>query len=145
MLFESGQMQQAVLFYHQALKLIPKQYSAMTKISFAAAILGVKTNDVELINLAIKNLKEAKNKEDDNVMIFKYLSDAYYKIKDEGKSYLALAQYNHIINQKEKAEKYAKQAKEKLKKTDKSELIMLEDLMEEMKSDKKKNLINSVS
>lgn len=136
MLFESGQMQSAVLLYHKALKLIPPRYNTMTKISFAASILGVKTNDLQLINLAIRNLKEARAKEDDNAIVSKYLSDAYHKIHEEGKSYLALAQYNFAINQKEKAEKYAGQAKEKLKKTDKVELLALEDLLEEIKADK---------
>lgn len=136
MLFERGQMQNAVLLYHRALRLIPPRYNTMTKISFAASILGVKTNDLQLINLAIKNLKEARAKEDDNAIIFKYLSDAYNKIHQEGKSYLALAQYSFAINQIEKAEKYAKRAKEKLKKTDKIELLALEDLLEEIKVDK---------
>lgn len=135
MLFESGQMQQAVLLYHQALKLIPQRYNVLTKISFAASILGVKTTDPQLINLAIKNLRQAKVVEDDNPMVLKYLSDAYHKIGEEGKSYLALAQYHFSINQKEKAEKYAKEAKEKLKKTDKIELLALEDLLEEIKGD----------
>jgi predicted Zn-dependent protease len=49
--------------------------------------------------------------------LFKQLANAYSKIDDEGRSLLALAEFNLLIGKKEKCTKYAKEAKEKLNKS----------------------------
>jgi predicted Zn-dependent protease len=135
-LFESGAIEEAILAYNQSIKLIDKTYNGMAKISFAASILALNINDSDLINLAIKNLKEAKKTEGETPLLFRYLSDAYNKIGAEGKSYLALAEYNFLIGEKDKAKKYAKEAQEKLPKSEKLERLRADDLLELMKEDK---------
>jgi predicted Zn-dependent protease len=134
-LFESGAIQEAVLAYNQAIKLIPAGYYDMAKISFAASILSLKTSDTYLINLAIKNLESAKRTENKTPLLYKYLADAYNKSGDEGRSYLALAEYSFLIGEKDKTKKYAKEAKNKLKKSDKVALLRVDDLNELMKED----------
>jgi predicted Zn-dependent protease len=134
-LFESGSIQQAILAYDKSIKLLSNQYNGMAKTSFAAAILALKSSDRDLIKLAIKNLEEAKKFEDESPLLFKHLASAYDKIGDSGRSFLALAEFNALINQKEKAKKYAKEAKEKLKKSDKIELLRADDLLEMLKGD----------
>jgi predicted Zn-dependent protease len=136
-LAESGQLQNSVLLYSEALKLIPRKFNNSTKIAFASTILAIKTSDLELVNLAIKNLLEAQNSEKENPSIYKQLAIAYNKKKQQGKSYLALANYHFLIGEKEKAEKYAKEAKENLEKDDKINQLIIQDLLNEIKEDKK--------
>ncbi|OFW80013.1 MAG: hypothetical protein A2887_00110 [Alphaproteobacteria bacterium RIFCSPLOWO2_01_FULL_40_26] len=135
-LFESGKIQDSILAYNQALKLLSLIDSPTTKISFASAILSLKTTDNELINLAIQNLEEAKNFEDENPFLFKQLANAYSRKNDEARSLLALAEFNLLIGEKEKCQKYAKEAKEKLQKSDKMEIMRADDLLE-LAKDKK--------
>ncbi len=141
-LFESGDIENSIIAYNKALKILKKEDSALAKISFAAAILSLKNNDEDLIKLAIKNLNEAKELEDENPFLFKQLANAYAKIKDDGRSLLALAEFNLTIDNKEKVRKYAKEAKEKLDKSAKSELLRADDLLElakEKDEEKKKD------
>lgn len=135
-LFETGAIEEAILAYNKSIKLIDKTYNGMAKISFAASILALNTIDADLVNLAIKNLNDAKKTEGETPLLFKYLSDAYNKIGAEGKSYLALAEYNFLIGEKDKAKKYAKEAQEKLPKSDKIAKLRADDLLELMKDDK---------
>lgn len=141
-LFESGKVQDSVLAYNQAIQYLSQKDSAMAKIYFASSILKLKTNDRELIDLAIKRLEEAKKYEDENPFLFKQLAAAYSRIDDEGRSLLALAEFNLIIGEKKKCSKFAKEAKEKLAKDNKIELLHADDLLElakEEKGDEKNN------
>lgn len=140
-LFESGRISDAIIAYHESAKRVDRRDSALIKISFAMSILSLNKDDFDLINIAIKNLNEAKEYEEDNPILFKSLAIAYAKIKDEGRSLISLAEFNCMIDQKEKCKKYAKQAKEKLAKSDKENLMRADDLLsenEEEKDDKKK-------
>lgn len=136
-LFESGNIQNSILAYDKAIKLLPAKDAAQAKISFASAILALKKNDKELLNLAIKKLEEAKIFEAESPFLFKQLANAYSKINDEGRSLLALAEFNLLINNKEKCTKYAKEAKEKLNKLATLELLRADDLLELAKDEKK--------
>lgn len=128
-LFESGHIQESVLAYSQAVKLIPEQNNAVVKVSFALAILSIKTNDRDLINLAIEQLKEAEKSEKDNPLLFKQLANAYSRIDDKPRSFLALAEFNLLIGDTDKCRKYAKEAKDNFDKSAKSEILRAEDLL----------------
>ena len=136
-LFESGRIIDSTIAYDKAIKLLTPQDSSQAKISFAGSILALPQTDKELINLAIKRLDEAEKYEIDNPILYRQLASCYSKINDEGRSLLALAHFNCMIGQKEKCTKYAKQAKEKLDKSAKAELLKVDDLMESVKDEKK--------
>ncbi len=136
-LFESGNVEEALIAYNQALKLLSPQDAAQSKIAFSSAILALKSNDQDLLKLAIKRLEEAKQFEEENPFLFKQLASAYSRTNNEGRSLLALAEFNCLIGKKEKCRKYIKEAKEKLIKADKSELLRADDLLETAKEDKK--------
>ena len=137
-LFESGDIENSILAYSQAIKLLSAKDASQAKISFASGILALKKNDKELIGLAIKRLEEAKIFEDESPFLFKQLASGYSKIGDEGRSLLALAEFNLMIGKKDKCKKYAKSAKEKLDKTAKLELLRADDLLELAQEDEKK-------
>ena len=138
-LFESGQITESIIAYNQALKLLGPTDAAQTKIAFASAILSLSKNDEDLIKIAIKNLSDAKKYEGDNTLLFKQLASAYSKINDEGRSFLALAEFNFLRGDEEKTTKYAKKAKEKLPKTATEELLRADDLLDLTKKKKLKN------
>jgi predicted Zn-dependent protease len=129
-LFESGDISNSILTYDKAIKLLSAKDSAQAKISFASGILTLKQSDKDLIELAIKNLEEAKIFEEESPFLFKQLANAYSKISDEGRSFLALAEYNLLIGKSDKCIKYAKSAKEKLDQNSKLELLRADDLIE---------------
>lgn len=129
-LFESGRIQGSVLAYNQAVKLLSLQDNGVAKVAFALAILSLKTSDQDLIKLAIKQLEQAKKFEEGNPLLFRQLANAYSRTHDEPRSLLALAEFNLLIGDKEKCRKFAKEAKEKFKKSDKSEIIRADDLLE---------------
>ena len=135
-LFESGNIENSIIAYNQAIKLLSNSDSTQAKIAFALAILTLKKNDQTLIKFAIEKLEEAKIFEDENPFLFKQLANAYDKFGEEGKSLLALAEFNFLINQKEKCQKYAKAAKEKLNKSQSRDLLRADDLLE-LTKDKK--------
>ncbi len=140
-LFESGDISNSILAYDKSIKLLSAKDSAQAKISFASAILELQQNDLDLLKLAIKRLEEAKIFEIESPFLFKQLANAYSKMNDEGRSFLALAEYNLLIGQSDKCLKYAKNAKEKLVQSSKLELLRADDLIElakEMESNKKK-------
>lgn len=136
-LFESGHVEDSIIAYNQSLKLLDREDSPLIKIAFASAILALKKNDAELINLAIKNLDEAKEAEDENPFLFKQLAKGYSKINDEGRSLLALAEFNLLIGNNDKCEKLAKEAKDKLNKSAKIEFLRADDLIELAKKKEK--------
>jgi predicted Zn-dependent protease len=138
MLFESGKIEEAIIIYNQALKYLKKEDSSSIKISFAAAILSLKQDDSDLVNVAIKNLESAKELEEDNPMIFKYLASAYNKNKNETKSLIALAEFNFLLNKNEKCKTLAQLAKEQSSKLDKEDIVRCDDLIELCKESNKK-------
>jgi len=142
-LYESGRVQDAILAYNETIKFLSALDGAQAKISFASAILTLNQNDKTLLQLAIKKLEEASIFENENPFLFKQLANAYSRMKDEGRSLLALAEYNFLIGDKKKCVKYAKEAKEKLDKSAKAELLRADDLLEiakDEKEDKKSKL-----
>lgn len=139
MLFESGQINNSIINYKYAIELMEPRDASQAKIAFALAILKLSTDDTALIELALKNLKEAQIYESDNPFLYKEFATAYHKKGDEGRSLMALAEYNFAIGDKEKTRKYAKSAKDKLDKvTAKPELTRLDDLLDLVKDDDKK-------
>jgi predicted Zn-dependent protease len=136
-LFESGNIVESIKYYHQAIKLLPNPN--LVKISLSGAILALKTNDKDLVNFAIKNLKEASETEKNNGQIFVEFAKAYEKIGEKGQSYLALAELNLLRKDYKKTKKYAKLALEKLGKNDKSNRMKAADILEIIKDDLKKD------
>ena len=135
-LFGSGRVEDSIISYNQAIKLLSKEDSTLAKISFSSSILALKKNDEILIKLAIKRLEEAREIENENPFLFRQLASAYSKIGDEGRSLLALAELNLLTGDKEKCRKFAKDAKEKLGKSEKMELLRADDLIELAGNDK---------
>lgn len=135
-LFESGKTQESVLAYSDSIKLLPVQYSGMAKIAFASSILKLKTNDRDLLKIAITRLEEAKRYEKETPFLFKQLANAYEKYGDDGRSNLAMAEYYFLIGNKSKAQKFAKEAKKKLEKSAKMELLRADDLLDFAKDEK---------
>ena len=137
-LFESGKNQEAIIAYNQALKnLLPKD-SALTKVSFALALISIKENDYDLINLAIQKLNEAQKFEKNNPILFKTLASAYAKINDENSANIALAEFNLLVDQKEKCLKIANKVIKNLDKTivnNQELLLKANDLKEFCKKD----------
>lgn len=129
-LFESGDVENSILAYNQAVKMLSEQDGTLAKISLSAAILTLRSDDESLVNLAIRRLKEAQQIENENPFLLKQLANAYNKIGDEGRSLLALAEFNLLIGDKEKCRKYANDAKEKLDKSAKKDLLRADDLLE---------------
>ncbi len=137
-LFETGNVEGAIIAYNKSSKLLERREAALIKIYFSSAILSLKNEDLELLNLAIKKLKEAQEFEGDNPFLFKQLALAYSKINQEALSLLALAEYNLLIAQNDKAKKYAKEAKEKIDKNDKQNQIYADDLISMAGDEEKK-------
>lgn len=135
-LFENGQINESIIAYNKSIKNLDAQYCPQAKISFASAILNLETQDQDLLKLAAKNLEEAKPFEKNTPFLFSQLSQVYNKLGFEGKSYLALAEYNLLIEKKENATKYAKKAKETLEKNDKINILRAEDIIELGKKEK---------
>ena len=134
-LFENGLIKEAIKSYQKAIKLLPNP--ALAKISLSNAILTLKTNDKELINFAIQNLKEAEIVEKNNGQIFNELSKAYFKINKKGQAYLALAELNLLQKNDKKAKEYAKLSLDNLKeKEEKSDWLKAKDILEIIKNDK---------
>ncbi len=129
-LFESGRVQDSILAYNQAVKLLNSKDSAVIRVALAQAILSLKTSDHDLIKLAINHLEAAKKNESENPFLFKQLANGYSKLSDEGRSLLALAEFNLLIGDNKKCLKYAKQAKNHLDENDKKELIRADDLID---------------
>ena len=112
----------------------------MTQIAFANAILELKSNDKFLLNLAIENLQKSQKYESENALIFKSLASAYTLDNKDGKAFLALAEYNYILKEYDKAQKLAEEALKKLEKTqDKISQLRAQDLIEIIKNNKEKS------
>jgi predicted Zn-dependent protease len=135
-LFESGDINGGIENFDDAIKLLDKQDSSQAKLSFSSTVLALEdSNAKNKLSLAIKRLKEASEFEFENPFLFKNLSFLYSKIGDEGRSLLALGEYNFLISENAKAKKYLKLAREKLidKSDSKADLLRLEDIEESLK------------
>jgi predicted Zn-dependent protease len=131
---ESGDIFNAILAYKKAIKLIDFNYAVLAKISFCDSILALKNNDEELLKLALKYLMEAELVEKENPRIFKLKAEIFDKLNEEGKSFLALANYNCLINNKAKCAKYAKKAQKIFKEEDVIDGLKAKDLIKFSKS-----------
>ncbi len=129
-LFESGRIFDASLAYDKAIKLLKDRDAAQARIAFGSSILALPQDDKDLLKLAIKRFEEAKKFEENNPLLMRNMAVAYNKIGQEGKSLLALAQFNCMIGEKEKCIKYAKQAKNKLAKSNKADALQADDLID---------------
>jgi predicted Zn-dependent protease len=127
-LFESGNIVDAIINYHKALKLIAKKDNLLIRISLSNAIIALNSNDQELLELAIRYLKSALLQENNNPLIYRSLAAAYSQIGDMGKYYLSLADFNLAIGNKEAAIKFAKLAKENLDKNAINDLMHGDDI-----------------
>ncbi len=133
-LFESGHPKEALIYLNKAIKILDPKNSSLAKITFSDAVIAAKIADKEILQLTLKYLLEAKNYEKLNAQLYLKLSKIYYNLGQEGNSYLALANYNLIIEDQDKSEKYAKKAQEIFKKNnDEQSLIVVEDLLKVIK------------
>jgi predicted Zn-dependent protease len=139
-LFESGNLKEAILAYKKAVDLMPS--NNLARIGLANAIISLNAGDRKITEVAIRNLNIALGKEKNDPEIYRQLSIAYNQNKDIGKSYLALAQSNLLKNNKIKAIKYAKLAKEHLDKKDKAHLLQADDILEFAKKIRDKHTLN---
>lgn len=130
-LFEHGNLVEAVVAYDKAIKL--NNNNDLARIALASAIINLNTNDKNLIDLAIGNLITALRSEKYDPNIYRQLSIAYNQNNDLGRSYLALAEYNLMNEDKKRADKYAKLAKDNLDKNDKADLLRADDVIDSAK------------
>lgn len=132
-LAELSDAKNAIIAYDRAIKLDGK--NNLARIALANLIVGLDSKDKSLNNIAINNLKIALKTEKDSPSIYKTLARAYNQKGDKGRSYLALAQMSYLEKNKEKTTKYIELAKENLDKSNKTDLIILDDLEEFTKND----------
>ena len=106
-LFENGNIVDAVKNYHLAIKKIDNRFNALIKISFANSLLKAQEQDNSLINdfnqLVIARLNEAKNYEAYNPILFKNLAIAYQYQKDKANYLFNIGQYFFLIENYKKA------------------------------------------
>ena len=126
-LYESGDLKNAIIFYKKSLDL--KRENFLARIVFSKAILDLE-DDEDLINIAIKNLKIALFKEKNNSQIYKILANAYQKISDDARANLSLAEFYLLKEDKDNAKKYANKAKDLFNKDNKREILRANDIIE---------------
>lgn len=140
-LFEGGYVDLAILAYQQAIKILPKEDSALSKINLAFTILSKKENNSDELDYCILLLKEAKKIEKENPFLFKNLAIIFMKKDDEARYNLALSEYNYLLGDYKKALKHAKEAKKRLPDSATIEITEADDLIDLLKD--KKNSENS--
>jgi len=129
-LFEAGMSKESLISYSKAIKILSDDNSSLAKISFADAILASNILDQKLLELTLSYLLQAKYYEDFNPQLYLKLAKIYNKINKEGESYLALANYNLLLEEQDKAKKYASKAKEIYKaNNNKSGLLRADDML----------------
>ena len=139
-LFNENKIYDAILNYKKALNYLDEPSKTLAQIAFANAILELKTDDKFLLNLAIENLQKSQKYDSENALIFKSLSNAYKLDNKNGKALLALAEYNYLLTEDDKAQKLANEALEEFKKTpDKISELRAQDLIEIIKNNKEKS------
>ena len=122
LLYYDNKIIEAIVNYQKALKFLPKNFRALAQMSIANAIITLETTDIDLLNLAQKNLIAAKKTESDNPQIYKIFAKIYQQKNYQGKSLLAMAELNYWQNDLEKSARYAKEALSYLEKCQKDNL-----------------------
>jgi len=107
-LIAENKIYDAIFNYQKALKLLDAKSKVLAQINLASAIIKLKTTDHFLLNFASKNLKKALFIENDNSLIYQELAKIYFLQNLSAPANLAMAQYNFLINDIEKCQKYAK-------------------------------------
>ncbi len=106
-LFENGNIIDAIKNYHLAIRKIDNRFNNLIKISFANALLKAQEQDNFLIDdfnhLAIKRLNEAKIYEAYNPALFKNLAISYQYQKDKARYLFNIGQYFFLIENYKKA------------------------------------------
>lgn len=140
-LHESGDIKNAIINYKKSIELLENRDSSQIRIYFASAILSLKSRDVVLNKLAIKNLKIAEKFEKTSPLLYKNLAIAFNNIDDLGRSFAALAEYNYLIGDVTKSKKYIEKAESELEKekSAKIDLLRLEDLAQLIKIQEKES------
>jgi len=138
-LFEGGYADLAILAYQQAIKILPKEDSALSKINLAFTILSKKENNSDELDYCILLLKEAKKIEKENPFLFKNLAIIFMKKDDEARYNLALSEYNYLLGDYKKALKHAKEAKKRLPDSATIEITEADDLIDLLKDKKNSN------
>lgn len=141
LLYYDNKIIEAIVYYQKAIKLLGNNFSTLSKINIASAIINLQTLDDDLLNLAQKNLIEAKNIESDNPQIYKILAKIYQQKNIQGKSLLAMAEFNYWQNNLEKSAKYAKEALSNLEKCQKDNQINAKDHCDESSILRAKDLV----
>jgi tetratricopeptide (TPR) repeat protein len=90
-LFENGDIEDSIIAYNQAIKLLDPNDSALIKITFASAILALKKDDVDLIKLAMIAVQDWIEQ---NHMQTRMLLQVHDELIFEGTLYLL---YLHIL------------------------------------------------
>ncbi|MFT4717686.1 MAG: putative Zn-dependent protease [Rickettsiales bacterium] len=127
-LYESGDIKNSIIFYKKSLDVNGNNFLA--RIIFAKSILDLDSNNSDLIQIAIDNLKMVLLKEKDNLQIYQILSESYKKINDEAMANLSLAEYYLLKNDSKNATEYAKKAKKLFNKNNKRGLLRVNDIIE---------------
>tara|TARA_B110000259_G_scaffold188484_1_gene248044 strand:- start:10417 stop:11757 length:1341 start_codon:yes stop_codon:yes gene_type:complete len=127
-LYESGDIKNAIIFYKKSLDINGNNFLA--RIIFAKSILDLDSNNPDLIQIAIDNLKMALLKEKDNLQIYQILSESYKKINDEAMANLSLAEYYLLENDSKNATEYSQKAKKLFNKNNKRGLLRVNDIIE---------------
>ena len=91
-LFESGNIREAVTAYERAVKLAPNE--ALIRVGLAQAQL--ETGDQRLERAALETLRAAIRNDDTDTLAWRLLSVAYGKAGDQGNSALANAEYAYL-------------------------------------------------
>ena len=136
-LSENGDQKNAIIAYNQAVKL--NKNNNLARIALANSIIDLDSGDKKIIDFAIKNLLTALKTEKADTNVYKQLAKAYDQNHDLGRSYLALAQMGLAEESLEKTKKYIKLARENLDKSDKVDLLLLDDIEQFSQKLKEKN------
>lgn len=99
---------EAIYNYKKALEFLEPESKILAQINMSSAIIKLQTTDQFLLNFALKNLKNALIYENDNPLIYQELAKVYFLQNLPALENLSLAQYNFLINNRKKTEKYAK-------------------------------------
>lgn len=109
-MFENGQIEQAIDYYKQAVKLLPK--NSLLKIQLAHILLESNTGDKS--QEVIKLLDNAHNGEDQTASLWRLYATAYGRLKQEGMVSLMLAEEAVQLGDIEQAHHLAEKALKQL-------------------------------
>jgi len=107
-LYETGQVLQALPYYHKASRLNPDN----DLLKMEASKVMIATLDKRYAAKAKESLEKIVLKDPDNITAWRYIAGAYSLLGKQGLTYLAKAEEFRIKNKTDKALEYAKKAKE---------------------------------